>query len=106
MIRRPPRSTLFPYTTLFRSRRGDAAQDRGLPPDDRAARVALEPDAGLRSRRGPIAGIVGAGRRAARPLGADALVQAVAEPARVLPGRRRAVPEAKRVQRRERVVSG
>src|SRR2546426_5388320 len=25
MIRRPPRSTLFPYTTLFRSRQGDAA---------------------------------------------------------------------------------
>src|SRR4051794_41701380 len=25
MIRRPPRSTLFPYTTLFRSPRGDAA---------------------------------------------------------------------------------
>src|SRR3712207_1518811 len=24
MIRRPPRSTLFPYTTLFRSRRGPA----------------------------------------------------------------------------------
>src|SRR5256885_12176698 len=24
MIRRPPRSTLFPYTTLFRSWRGDA----------------------------------------------------------------------------------
>src|SRR2546426_7278915 len=23
MIRRPPRSTLFPYTTLFRSRSGD-----------------------------------------------------------------------------------
>src|SRR5690242_20826614 len=23
MIRRPPRSTLFPYTTLFRSRKGD-----------------------------------------------------------------------------------
>src|SRR2546426_2513009 len=23
MIRRPPRSTLFPYTTLFRSHRGD-----------------------------------------------------------------------------------
>src|SRR5690348_17592141 len=23
MIRRPPRSTLFPYTTLFRSQRGD-----------------------------------------------------------------------------------
>src|SRR3712207_7000365 len=26
MIRRPPRSTLFPYTTLFRSRAGDPAQ--------------------------------------------------------------------------------
>src|SRR2546422_8526688 len=25
MIRRPPRSTLFPYTTLFRSRRGSTA---------------------------------------------------------------------------------
>src|SRR2546430_17589297 len=25
MIRRPPRSTLFPYTTLFRSRRDDRA---------------------------------------------------------------------------------
>src|SRR2546430_10396139 len=27
MIRRPPRSTLFPYTTLFRSSRGRADQD-------------------------------------------------------------------------------
>src|SRR3712207_9118722 len=27
MIRRPPRSTLFPYTTLFRSRRGEDEQD-------------------------------------------------------------------------------
>src|SRR5687768_18122163 len=26
MIRRPPRSTLFPYTTLFRSRRRDEGQ--------------------------------------------------------------------------------
>src|SRR3712207_7262121 len=26
MIRRPPRSTLFPYTTLFRSARGGAAE--------------------------------------------------------------------------------
>src|SRR3712207_8362812 len=26
MIRRPPRSTLFPYTTLFRSKAGDALQ--------------------------------------------------------------------------------
>src|SRR2546421_8277921 len=28
MIRRPPRSTLFPYTTLFRSHRLPAAQNR------------------------------------------------------------------------------
>src|SRR3712207_7238221 len=28
MIRRPPRSTLFPYTTLFRSRRAPGGQGR------------------------------------------------------------------------------
>src|SRR5258708_24398256 len=28
MIRRPPRSTLFPYTTLFRSAADELAQDR------------------------------------------------------------------------------
>src|SRR2546429_1308769 len=31
MIRRPPRSTLFPYTTLFRSRDGVASHARLLP---------------------------------------------------------------------------
>src|SRR3990167_676150 len=31
MIRRPPRSTLFPYTTLFRSRRGACTPVSGLP---------------------------------------------------------------------------
>src|SRR2546422_8155524 len=30
MIRRPPRSTLFPYTTLFRSRPGVSVHDRGV----------------------------------------------------------------------------
>src|SRR5258706_10696496 len=30
MIRRPPRSTLFPYTTLFRSNRKAAMADAGL----------------------------------------------------------------------------
>src|SRR5436189_6396170 len=30
MIRRPPRSTLFPYTTLFRSRQPDEARDLGF----------------------------------------------------------------------------
>src|SRR3712207_8679741 len=39
MIRRPPRSTLFPYTTLFRSPTGVTATD------DIDALIALEPDA-------------------------------------------------------------
>src|SRR3712207_7248626 len=41
MIRRPPRSTLFPYTTLFRSDAGDMpAGDRGgLSDPDRQGRV-------------------------------------------------------------------
>src|SRR5256884_9889071 len=34
MIRRPPRSTLFPYTTLFRSFLGGGALDLGLGEDD------------------------------------------------------------------------
>src|SRR3712207_8848377 len=33
MIRRPPRSTLFPYTTLFRSHRLVQDQDTGVPDD-------------------------------------------------------------------------
>src|SRR2546430_5776855 len=39
MIRRPPRSTLFPYTTLFRSARGASAwhDAAGSPPPPRAA---------------------------------------------------------------------
>src|SRR3712207_7755377 len=31
MIRRPPRSTLFPYTTLFRSAQSIGAAFRGVP---------------------------------------------------------------------------
>src|SRR3712207_7113135 len=34
MIRRPPRSTLFPYTTLFRSERGEAHGARRPPAPD------------------------------------------------------------------------
>src|SRR2546422_8389440 len=32
MIRRPPRSTLFPYTTLFRSRAGRCGEPRAGQP--------------------------------------------------------------------------
>src|SRR2546430_13606330 len=59
MIRRPPRSTLFPYTTLFRSA-GIAAEEDGVPlraDDERGPqrRVAIaQPAAGkvLRGRGG------------------------------------------------------
>src|SRR6202046_5823912 len=42
MIRRPPRSTLFPYTTLFRSRGGHfmSVHEDGLSESDRLAAVA------------------------------------------------------------------
>src|SRR3712207_7440132 len=40
MIRRPPRSTLFPYTTLFRSGdRGEQHDDRCGDESPRAARI-------------------------------------------------------------------
>src|SRR2546430_11561430 len=38
MIRRPPRSTLFPYTTLFRSRRHPSRHEAGEHPALRARR--------------------------------------------------------------------
>src|SRR3712207_8423803 len=41
MIRRPPRSTLFPYTTLFRSRPGPLPLPN-LPPGDGAALSGLD----------------------------------------------------------------
>src|SRR5690625_6890809 len=41
MIRRPPRSTLFPYTTLFRSSPGGRRPCRGCP--RRAAPAAAAP---------------------------------------------------------------
>src|SRR2546430_8396447 len=42
MIRRPPRSTLFPYTTLFRSRRS-----MSMAPARRAAQALTAPVRGL-----------------------------------------------------------
>src|SRR2546422_3861092 len=39
MIRRPPRSTLFPYTTLFRSQA--YAQAQALAPNDNATRYRM-----------------------------------------------------------------
>src|SRR3712207_7439776 len=42
MIRRPPRSTLFPYTTLFRSEGSVLLRPHGRLGDDREARGAQE----------------------------------------------------------------
>src|SRR3712207_7299182 len=63
MIRRPPRSTLFPYTTLFRSEgllrplhRRDARRRRPDQPDPDVRRPPQRPaarrDPGRRDRRG------------------------------------------------------
>src|SRR3712207_7820173 len=52
MIRRPPRSTLFPYTTLFRSQRPPRARgDQHRRHADRPRRVARR-----RRGRGPLRG--------------------------------------------------
>src|SRR5258708_24143921 len=40
MIRRPPRSTLFPYTTLFRSRQNEAVRQLVHPWRPRRRRIA------------------------------------------------------------------
>src|SRR5256885_4628262 len=42
MIRRPPRSTLFPYTTLFRSVRSDRACEEHADEIDADTRVEVE----------------------------------------------------------------
>src|SRR5256885_8538350 len=56
MIRRPPRSTLFPYTTLFRSDRDVVARRRDRPhrqPRERAGRAARRAQPDERGRRSP-----------------------------------------------------
>src|SRR3712207_8146934 len=53
MIRRPPRSTLFPYTTLFRSRDDAPRARRGLPAGGRQELVGASLGHDLRpARRG------------------------------------------------------
>src|SRR5689334_23512364 len=65
MIRRPPRSTLFPYTTLFRSRADQHQRHR------KCRRQHIEPDAECH-QRGTEAGETGdetAGKRAEEQYG-------------------------------------
>src|SRR3712207_7135738 len=62
MIRRPPRSTLFPYTTLFRSLA--AARDRRVQPHRAAPEGELRADhRALRARSGRDGYPVGVSRR-------------------------------------------
>src|SRR2546427_6729106 len=80
MIRRPPRSTLFPYTTLFRSRRGRSALKRQIDADVvaladlrgelpwhfhlEAAVVALDPDlTAIHVGHATVEGLLSADRR-------------------------------------------
>src|SRR3712207_8491018 len=53
MTRRPPRSTLFPYTTLFRS-----AQERAAPADAARQRLVVAP---VLARAGGVPGAADAG---------------------------------------------
>src|SRR5256885_12836479 len=74
MIRRPPRSTLFPYTTLFRSAVADAIrtmQVRGAPLIGIAAAMGLvagtrdgrgSPRAAFLDRLAPLVALLGAAR--------------------------------------------
>src|SRR5256885_10946278 len=73
MIRRPPRSTLFPYTTLFRSQRADrieAAHCRAerLDGQDHHRRCAPDPDLdrSVRSQRSSAAGSICEDRKSTR----------------------------------------
>src|SRR3989442_11142489 len=85
MIRRPPRSTLFPYTTLFRSERDAqvrrrlalvAGEDAETPGVDRHRGMQPELGAEIRDRPVDELGIRGGepgagGRRVARGRGGD-----------------------------------
>src|SRR3712207_9210144 len=58
MIRRPPRSTLFPYTTLFRSLRGRRGDLLGLVGSARGDLLR-----GVGCGRGDVTGLVGSAGR-------------------------------------------
>src|SRR6266540_7175624 len=83
MIRRPPRSTLFPYTTLFRS--GEEGRSRPVSAPARGSREARPPQARPPARPVPSAGR-GAGDGVLAPQGLDPLAAGRAVHARCLPG--------------------
>src|ERR1035441_9292361 len=81
MIRRPPRSTLFPYTTLFRSRNSRPQRQPALAAVSRLFGGALfrEPEAGWERRR-----MGGPGRHeSAEPLRGTTVAHTVRESSRI-----------------------
>src|SRR3712207_8208453 len=72
MIRRPPRSTLFPYTTLFRSARGRLERLENL--DEETAEL-VSRIGETETRRGELEAMITAGRQGA----ADRLAKKVQE---------------------------
>src|SRR5256886_12659288 len=103
MIRRPPRSTLFPYTTLFRSEVGTVAGGEGLEALERAGRLEglrVQLDAGVRGEDAGAAarGFLGVAR-VRRAVGAEKQPRAAA---RHGAEQRRAV--SFRLERRQAVV--
>src|SRR5256884_235171 len=75
MIRRPPRSTLFPYTTLFRSRFRAAREQQEISRGRAAARFRISRSADEGGRAGRA--LSHPGRAAAFLCGADASPRAV-----------------------------
>src|SRR3712207_8569088 len=69
MIRRPPRSTLFPYTTLFRSGRAEVVRIAAREPRPRTGSRAPLRALGRREAEGSQAGAALAGRRRPRRRG-------------------------------------
>src|SRR5437899_10107485 len=67
MIRRPPRSTLFPYTTLFRSQEGEPAAE--IKEAVRRRRMVLE--VGVETVRRPRLAGIELGRRDELPAPSD-----------------------------------
>src|SRR2546427_5655780 len=59
MIRRPPRSTLFPYTTLFRSTRGLSRGENGRRGAEYARAAGARRDRSPRGRVGRVAAYAG-----------------------------------------------
>src|SRR2546429_5691670 len=86
MIRRPPRSTLFPYTTLFRSRAelavgglGGRGRGGGQPVDDAVQRLVV---ALHQLREAAVARILGRQRGARQPAAVRVAVEVLAGSAR------------------------